>query len=256
MKDETSHNTSFAFKTAISFNWQIIAVEGANLLAKKLHHEIMSICRSNWKPCILFMKIESFSCLWCWCRGLSSRLSGSINKCVFCFWDSRNYLSNVSLFYANGLTTYVFTYIAGLVMQIMLFYQLPAITWSQREVDCPFMQPFFLTPLACFCRLSKKCLLNKMLINSFTYSSAFHFYGLASYFHIHFLANGRMMAQEILKYNILQNAFFMFFPKSSGRSSWANGGTTPSWGWLMSLGPWFLVWQPVKHFAWIGLLFI
>ena len=79
---------------------------------------------------------------WCW---FSSCLSGSINKCLLCF-ETLGIALSTKRFVLVGLTTYVSTYIAGLVGSDHALYQIPAITWSLKEICIIPLLLLFLTP--------------------------------------------------------------------------------------------------------------
>jgi len=111
----------------------------------------------------------------------------------------------------------VSTYTAGLVISDQALYQIPAITWSLKEIWIIPLLLLFLTPLAwLFGRLSKEASSNRIKDKRIllTLPSAFLFLvGLASSFP-HLLGNGRMMAQEILNGSSGQTVLLMFFLKA------------------------------------------
>lgn len=115
------------------------------------------------------------------------------------------------------MTTYVSTYIAGLVISDQALYQIPSLSWSLKEIWIIPLLLLFLTPLAWFFgRLSKEMSSNRIKDKRvlLTLPTAFLFLvGLASYFP-HLLGNGRMMAQEILNGSSGQTVLLMFFLKA------------------------------------------
>ena len=109
------------------------------------------------------------------------------------------------------------TYTAGWVISDQALYQIPAITWSLKEIWIIPLLLFFLTPLAwLFGRLSKEVSSNRIKDKRIllTLPTAFLFLaGLASYFP-HLLGNGRMMAQEVLNGSDGKTVFLLFILKA------------------------------------------
>ena len=136
---------------------------------------------------------------------------------VFFVFETLGITLSIKRFVLVGLTTYVSTYTAGLVISDQALYQILAITWSLKEIWIIPLLLLFLTPLAwLFGRLSKAASSNRIKDKRIllTLPSAFLFLvGLASYFP-HLLGNGRMMAQEILNGSSGKTVLLMFFLKA------------------------------------------
>jgi len=136
---------------------------------------------------------------------------------VFFVFETLGIALSIKRFVLVGLTTYVSTYIAGLVISDQALYQILAITWSLKEMWIIPLLLLFLTPLAwLFGRLSKeassKRIKDKRIL--LTLPSAFLFLvGLASYFP-HLLGNGRMMAQEVLNGSSGKTVLLLFILKA------------------------------------------
>ena len=124
---------------------------------------------------------------------------------------------SIKRFVLVGLTTYVSTYTAGLVISDHALYQIPAIAWSLKEMWIIPLLLLFLTPLAwLFGGLSKEVSSNRIKDKRvlLTLPTAFLFLaGLASYFP-HLLGNGRMMAQEVLNGSNGKTVFLLFILKA------------------------------------------
>ena len=124
---------------------------------------------------------------------------------------------SIKRFVLVGLTTYVSTYTAGLVISDHALYKIPAIAWSLKETWIIPLLLLFLTPLAwLFGRLSKEVSSNRIKDKRvlLTLPTAFLFLaGLASYFP-HLLGNGRMMAQEVLNGSNGKTVFLLFILKA------------------------------------------
>ncbi len=124
---------------------------------------------------------------------------------------------SIKRFVLVGLTTYVSTYTAGLVISDHALYKIPAIAWSLKEMWIIPLLLLFLTPLAwLFGGLSKEVSSNRIKDKRvlLTLPTAFLFLaGLASYFP-HLLGNGRMMAQEVLNGSNGKTVFLLFILKA------------------------------------------
>lgn len=136
---------------------------------------------------------------------------------VFFVFETLGIALSIKRFVLVGLTTYVSTYIAGLVISDQALYQIPAIAWSLKEMWIIPLLLLFLTPLAWFfgC-LSKEVSSNRIKDKRvlLTLPTAFLFLaGLASYFP-HLLGNGRMMAQEVLNASNGKTVFLLFILKA------------------------------------------
>ena len=216
MKDETSQYKLHFLKQLFHSIWQIIAVGGGAPIGKEAApREIGALFAGPiGKICILSMKDRIF--LLACGAGLAAVYQVPLTSVFFVF-ETLGITLSIKRFVLVGLTTYVSTYIAGLVISDHALYQLPAITWSLKEVWIAPLLLLFLTPLAwLFGRLSKKVSSNKIKDQRIllTLPSAFLFLvGLASYFP-HLLGNGRMMAQEIINGSDGKTVLLMFFLKA------------------------------------------
>ncbi|MDU2238568.1 MAG: chloride channel protein, partial [Streptococcus mitis] len=168
------------------------------------------------KICILSMKDRIFLLACGAGAGLAAVYQVPLTSVFFVF-ETLGIALSIKRFVLVGLTTYVSTYIAGLVISDQALYQILAITWSLKEMWIIPLLLLFLTPLAwLFGRLSKeassKRIKDKRIL--LTLPSAFLFLvGLASYFP-HLLGNGRMMAQEVLNGSSGKTVLLLFILKA------------------------------------------
>lgn len=218
MKDETSQYKLHFLKQLFHSIWQIIAVGGGAPIGKEAApREIGTLFAGQiGKICILSMKDRIFLLACGAGAGLAAVYQVPLTSVFFVF-ETLGIVLSIKRFVLVGLTTYVSTYIAGLVISDQALYQIPAITWSLKEIWIIPLLLLFLTPLAClFGRLSKVASSNRIKDKRIllTLPSAFLFLvGLASSFP-HLLGNGRMMAQEILNGSSGQTVLLMFFLKA------------------------------------------
>lgn len=218
MKDETSQYKLHFLKQLFHSIWQIITVGGGAPIGKEAApREIGALFAGPiGKICILSMKDRIFLLACGAGAGLAAVYQVPLTSVFFVF-ETLGISLSIKRFVLVGLTTYVSTYIAGLVISDHALYQHPAITWSLKEVWIVPLLLLFLTPLAwLFGCLSKEVSLNKIKDQRIllTLPSAFLFLvGLASYFP-HLLGNGRMMAQEILNGSDGKTVLLMFFLKA------------------------------------------
>ena len=218
MKDETSQYKLHFLKQLFHSIWQIIAVGGGAPIGKEAApREIGALFAGPiGKICILSMKDRIFLLACGAGAGLAAVYQVPLTSVFFVF-ETLGIALSIKRFVLVGLTTYVSTYIAGLVISDHALYQLPAIAWSLKETWVIPLLILFLTPLAwLFGRLSKEVSSNRIKDKRIllTLPTAFLFLvGLASYFP-HLLGNGRMMAQEILNGSSGQTVLLMFFLKA------------------------------------------
>ena len=218
MKDETSQYKLHFLRQLFHSIWQIIAVGGGAPIGKEAApREIGTLFAGPiGKICSLSKKDQIFLLACGAGAGLAAVYQVPLTSVFFVF-ETLGIALSIKRFVLVGLTTYVSTYIAGLVISDQALYQIPAITWSLKEIWIIPLLLLFLTPLAwLFGRLSKeassKRIKDKRIL--LTLPSAFLFLvGLASYFP-HLLGNGRMMAQEILNGSSGQTVLLMFFLKA------------------------------------------
>lgn len=218
MKDETSQYKLHFLRQLFHSIWQIIAVGGGAPIGKEAApREIGTLFAGPiGKICILSMKDRIFLLACGAGAGLAAVYQVPLTSVFFVF-ETLGIALSIKRFVLVGLTTYVSTYIAGWVISDQALYQIPAITWSLKQIWIIPLLFLFLTPLAwLFGRLSKeassKRIKDKRIL--LTLPSAFLFLvGLASYFP-HLLGNGRMMAQEILNGSSGQTVLLMFFLKA------------------------------------------
>ena len=220
MKDETSQYKLHFLKQLFHSIWQIIAVGGGAPIGKEAApREIGTLFAGPiGKICILSMKDRIFL-LACGAgagAGLAAVYQVPLTSVFFVF-ETLGIALSIKRFVLVGLTTYVSTYIAGLVISDQALYQIPAITWSLKEMWIIPLLLLFLTPLAwLFGRLSKAASSNRIKDKRIllTLPSAFLFLaGLASSFP-HLLGNGRMMSQEVLNGSNGKTVLLMFFLKA------------------------------------------
>lgn len=216
MKDETSQYKLHFLKQLFHSIWQIIAVGGGAPIGKEAApREIGTLFAGPiGKICILSMKDRIF--LLACGAGLAAVYQVPLTSVFFVF-ETLGIALSIKRFVLIGLTTYFSTYIAGLVISDQALYQIPALSWSLKEIWIIPLLLLFLTPLAWFFgRLSKEVSSNRIKDKRIllTLPLAFLFLaGLASYFP-HLLGNGRMMAQEILNGSSAQTVLLMFFLKA------------------------------------------
>ena len=202
MKDETSQYKLHFLRQLFHSICQIIAVGGGAPIGKEAApREIGTLFAGPiGKICILSMKDRIFLLACGAGAGLAAVYQVPLTSVFFVF-ETLGIALSIKRFILVGLTTYVSTYIAGLVISDQALYQIPVITWSLKQIWIIPLLLLFLTPLAwLFGRLSKAASSNRIKDKRIllTLPSAFLFLiGLASYFP-HLLGNGRMMAQEVL----------------------------------------------------------
>ena len=218
MKDETSQYKLHFLRQLIHSIWQIIAVGGGAPIGKEAApREIGTLFAGPiGKICSLSKKDQIFLLACGAGAGLAAVYQVPLTSVFFVF-ETLGIALSIKRFVLVGLTTYVSTYIAGLVISDQALYQIPAITWSLKEIWIIPLLLLFLTPLAwLFDRLSKAASSNRIKDKRIllTLPSAFLFLaGLASYFP-HLLGNGRMMAQEVLNGSNGQTVFLLFILKA------------------------------------------
>ena len=218
MKDETSRYKLHFLRQLFHSIWQIIAVGGGAPIGKEAApREIGTLFAGPiGKICFLSKKDQIFLLACGAGAGLAAVYQVPLTSVFFVF-ETLGIALSIKRFFLVGLTTYVSTYIAGLVISDQALYQIPAITWSLKEIWIIPLLLLFLTPLAwLFDRLSKTASSNRIKDKRIllTLPSAFLFLaGLASYFP-HLLGNGRMMAQEVLNGSNGQTVFLLFILKA------------------------------------------
>jgi len=218
MKDETAQYKLHFQKQLFHSIWQIIAVGGGAPIGKEAApREIGTLFAGPvGKICILSIKDRIFLLACGAGAGLAAVYQVPLTSVFFVF-ETLGIDLSIKRFVLVGLTTYVSTYIAGWVISDQALYQIPAITWSLKQIWIIPLLLLFLTPLAwLFGRLSKeassKRIKDKRIL--LTLPSAFLFLvGLASYFP-HLLGNGRMMAQEVLNGSSGKTVLLLFILKA------------------------------------------
>ena len=218
MKDETSQYKLHFFKQLVHSIWQIIAVGGGAPIGKEAApREIGALfARPIANIFSLSVKDQIFLLACGAGAGLAAVYQVPLTSVFFVF-ETLGIALSIKRVVVVGLTTYVSTYIAGLVISDQALYQIPAITWSLKEIWIIPLLLLFLTPLAWFFgRLSKEVSSNRIKDKRvlLTLPTAFLFLaGLASYFP-HLLGNGRMMAQEILNGSNAKTVILLFVLKA------------------------------------------
>ena len=218
MKVETSQHKLHFLKQLFHSIWQIIAVGGGAPIGKEAApREIGTLFAGPiGKICSLSKKDQIFLLACGAGAGLAAVYQVPLTSVFFVF-ETLGIALSIKRFVLVGLTTYVSTYIAGWVISDQALYQIPAITWSLKEIWIIPLLLLFLTPLAwLFGRLSKAASSNRIKDKRIllTLPSAFLFLiGLASYFP-HLLGNGRMMAQEVLNGSNGKTVFLLFILKA------------------------------------------
>ena len=218
MKDETSQYKLHFLKQLFHSIWQIIAVGGGAPIGKEAApREIGTLFAGPiGKICSLSKKDQIFLLACGAGAGLAAVYQVPLTSVFFVF-ETLGIALSIKRFVLVGLTTYVSTYIAGLVISDQALYQIPAISWSLKEIWIIPLLLLFLTPLSwLFGRLSKAASSNRIKDKRIllTLPSAFLFLaGLASYFP-HLLGNGRMMAQEVLNGSNGKTVFLLFILKA------------------------------------------
>ena len=216
MKDETSQYKLHFLRQLFHSIWQIIAVGGGAPIGKEAApREIGTLFAGPiGKICIVSMKDRIF--LLACGAGLAAVYQVPLTSVFFVF-ETLGIALSIKRFVLVGLTTYVSTYIAGLVISDQALYQIPSITWSLKEIWIIPLLLLFLTPPAwLFGRLSKAASSNRIKDKRvlLTLPTAFLFLiGLASYFP-HLLGNGRMMAQEVLNGSNGKTVLLLFILKA------------------------------------------
>ena len=218
MKDETSQYKLHFLRQLFHSIWQIIAVGGGAPIGKEAApREIGTLFAGPiGKICSLSKKDQIFLLACGAGAGLAAVYQVPLTSVFFVF-ETLGIALSIKRFVLVGLTTYVSTYIAGWVISDQALYQIPAITWSLKEIWIIPLLLLFLTPLAwLFGRLSKAASSNRIKDKRIllTLPSAFLFLaGLASYFP-HLLGNGRMMAQEVLNGSNGKTVLLLFILKA------------------------------------------
>ena len=218
MKDETSQYKLHFLRQLFHSIWQIISVGGGAPIGKEAApREIGTLFAGQiGKVCFLSKKDQIFLLSCGAGAGLAAVYQVPLTSVFFVF-ETLGIALSIKRFVLVGLTTYVSTYIAGLVISDQALYQIPAITWSLKEIWIIPLLLLFLTPLAwLFGRLSKEVSSNRIKDKRIllTLPIAFLFLaGLASYFP-HLLGNGRMMAQEVLNGSNGKTVFLLFILKA------------------------------------------
>ena len=218
MKDETSQYKLHFLKQLFHSIWQIIEVGGGAPIGKEAApREIGTLFAGQiGKVCFLSKKDQIFLLSCGAGAGLAAVYQVPLTSVFFVF-ETLGIALSIKRFVLVGLTTYVSTYIAGLVISDQALYQIPAITWSLKQIWIIPLLLLFLTPLAwLFGSLSKAASSNRIKDKRIllTLPSAFLFLiGLASYFP-HLLGNGRMMAQEVLNGSNGKTVFLLFILKA------------------------------------------
>ena len=218
MKDETSQYKLHFLRQLFHSIWQIIAVGGGAPIGKEAApREIGTLFAGPiGKICFLSKKDQIFLLACGAGAGLAAVYQVPLTSVFFVF-ETLGIALSIKRFVLVGLATYVSTYIAGWVISDQALYQIPAITWSLKEIwNIPLLL-LFLIPLAwLFGHLSKAASSNRIKDKRIllTLPSAFLFLtGLASYFP-HLLGNGRMMAQEVLNGSNGKTVFLLFILKA------------------------------------------
>ena len=218
MKDETSQYKLHFLKQLFHSIWQIIAVGGGAPIGKEAApREIGTLFAGPiGKICSLSNKDRIFLLACGAGAGLAAVYQVPLTSVFFVF-ETLGIALSIKRFVLVGLTTYVSTYTAGLVISDHTLYQIPSIAWSLKESWVIPLLLLFLTPLAwLFGRLSKEVSSNRIKDKRIllTLPTAFLFLaGLASYFP-HLLGNGRMMAQEVLNGSNGKTVFLLFILKA------------------------------------------
>ena len=218
MKGEASQYKLHFLKQLFHSIWQIIAVGGGAPIGKEAApREIGTLFAGPiGKICILSMKDRIFLLACGAGAGLAAVYQVPLTSVFFVF-ETLGIALSIKRFVLVGLTTYLSTYIAGLVISDQALYQIPAIAWSLKVMWLIPLLLLFLTPLAWFFgRLSKAASSNRIKDKRIllTLPSAFLFLaGLASYFP-HLLGNGRMMAQEVLNGSSGKTVLLLFILKA------------------------------------------
>ena len=218
MKDETSQYKLHFLRQLFHSIWQNIAVGGGASIGKEAApREIGTLFAGPiGKICSLSKKDQIFLLACGAGAGLAAVYQVPLTSVFFVF-ETLGIALSIKRFVLVGLTTYVSTYIAGLVISDQALYQIPAITWSLKEIWIIPLLLLFLTPLAwLFGRLSKAASSNRIKDKRIllTLPTAFLFLaGLASYFP-HLLGNGRMMAQEVLNGSNGKTVLLLFILKA------------------------------------------
>ena len=218
MKDETSQYKLHFLRQLFHSIWQIIAVGGGAPIGKEAApREIGTLFAGQIvKICFLSKKDQIFLLACGAGAGLAAVYQVPLTSVFFVF-ETLGIALSIKRFVLVGLTTYVSTHIAGLVISDQALYQIPVITWSLKQIWIIPLLLLFLTPLAwLFGRLSKAVSSNRIKDKRIllTLPSAFLFLiGLASYFP-HLLGNGRMMAQEVLNGSNGKTVLLLFILKA------------------------------------------
>lgn len=218
MKVDTSQYKLHFLKQLFHSIWQIIAVGGGAPIGKEAApREIGTLFAGPiGKICSLSKKDQIFLLACGAGAGLAAVYQVPLTSVFFVF-ETLGIALSIKRFVLVGLTTYVSTYIAGFVISKQALYQIPAITWSLKEIWIIPLLLLFLTPLAwLFGRLSKEVSSNRIKDKRIllTLPTAFLFLaGLATYFP-HLLGNGRMMAQEVLNGSNGKTVFLLFILKA------------------------------------------
>ena len=218
MKDEPSQYKLHFLKQLFHSIWQIIAVGGGAPIGKEAApREIGTLFAGPiGKKCFLSKKDQIFLLACGASAGLAAVYQVPLTSVFFVF-ETLGIALSIKRFVLVGLTTYVSTYIAGLVISDQSLYQIPALTWSLGDMWLVPLLVLFLTPLAwLFSRFNKQASSKRIKDKRILYTLPVTFLflvGLASHLP-HLLGNGRMMAQEILNGSNAKTVILLFVLKA------------------------------------------
>ena len=237
MKEEPSPHRVHFWKQMLHSTWQIIAVgAGAPVGKEGAPREIGALLATPLGRALDLSFQDRMFLIACGAgAGLAAVYQVPLTS-VFFIFETLGLSFSMKRFVLAGITTYVATYTAGLIISDRALYQVPEITWSPTVLWQMLIGIVILTPVAwLFACFTKKASIyrikdKRILI---TLPLAFVFLaGLAS-FQPHLLGNGRMMAQEILNGATWQTIFLLLTLKAlvvllTFRAGAYGGTLTPS----------------------------
>ena len=237
MKEESSYHRLHFWKQLLHSTWQIIAVgAGAPVGKEGAPREIGALLATPLGRALDLSFQDRMFLIACGAgAGLAAVYQVPLTS-VFFIFETLGLSFSMKRFVLAGITTYVATYTAGLIISDRALYQVPEITWSPTVLWQMLIGIVILTPVAwLFACFTKKASIyrikdKRILI---TLPLAFVFLaGLAS-FQPHLLGNGRMMAQEILNGATWQTIFLLLTLKAlvvllTFRAGAYGGTLTPS----------------------------
>ena len=237
MQEEDSRLALHFWRQLLHSSWQIVAVGGGAPIGKEgAPREIGALLAGRLAKVFGLPLADRIFLIACGAgAGLAAVYQVPLTS-VFFIFETLGIAFSLKRFFLAGISTYVAAYMAGWVISDHALYKLPVTTWSLQVLWLMPILVLVLTPLAYgFARLTKQATAHRIKDKRIllTLPLAFLFLaGLAQKLP-HLLANGRMVAQEVINGISWKTAFLLFVLKALVvlLTLWAGayGGTlTPS----------------------------